>query len=308
MLTRIYDDHPLSPDSSFQFDLGVDSLEWLNLTLQIQNNLGIDLDEETVSSVDTVRDLLTVVAETPDTRQRTNDHGKIYRQPESYLSDEQRRWLRPLPRPRRALAAVLYVFLRPLLSILFRIRVEGRENLPDGTYLLVPNHTSYLDPFMVGAGLGYRRLRSTWWAGAANVAFRGSLLGFLSRLGQAVPVEAGRGVMSTLAFGAALLQRHRNLVWFPEGGRSPTGDIQPFKPGVGMLLENMDVTVVPVGIRGAAQALPPGVFRPRFFSRITVRFGTPVQSDELKDRDREETLRFLEERVADLSDQPPPSH
>ena len=130
-------------------------------------------------------------------------------------------------------------------------RVEGLEHLPEqGPFVLVSNHVSYADSPALAAALGYRRLRQTYWAGWTGVAFRNPLFRLMSRLAQVVPIEQGRAALSSLAFGAAVLKRKKNLIWFPEGGFSPTGALQPFKPGIGLLLEHYPVPVVPVFLHG----------------------------------------------------------
>jgi long-chain acyl-CoA synthetase len=78
----------------------------------------------------------------------------------------------------------------------------------------------------------------------------------VARLAQVVPINPERGAAFSLAFGDAVLKRKMALVWFPEGARSEDGSLQPFKPGVGMLLEHYRVPVVPVVIRGAYAAWP----------------------------------------------------
>lgn len=98
-----------------------------------------------------------------------------------------------------------------------------------------------------------------------------------------VPVDPRRAAISSLALGAAVLQRRQNLVWFPEGGRSPTGELQHFLPGVGKLLERFKVPAVPVFIHGTERALPLGRVLPRP-ARVTVVFGDPIHPDELARR------------------------
>jgi 1-acyl-sn-glycerol-3-phosphate acyltransferase len=110
--------------------------------------------------------------------------------------------------------------------------------------------------------------------------------------------------VSSLAFCSAVLKRGSNLVWFSEGQRSPDGKLQPFKPGIGMLVEHFDVPVVPVYIHGTRQALPVGKFLPRL-RRITVAFGNPIEAGKLKKKARgddahEYIAHVLEEKVREL--------
>jgi long-chain acyl-CoA synthetase len=171
---------------------------------------------------------------------------------------------------------------------------------------VTPNHLSYLDPFALAAALGYRRLRQTHWAGSMNVAFGNPLTRFVSRLAQAVPVESDRSGVSSLAFGVAALERGKSLIWFAEGQRSHSGELQLFKPGVGLLLDHFRVPVVPVSISGTYEAMPPGsaLVQPK---KITVIFGEPLNVDDLDrqgegDRPQDRIVQALRGHVAKLGD------
>ena len=144
-------------------------------------------------------------------------------------------------------------------------------------------------------------LRRTYWAGWTGAAFGNPITRLVSRLAQVVPIDPARAGLSSLAFGAAVLGRGRNLVWFAEGERSPTGNLQPFKPGVGMLLNHYPVPVVPVFIRGTYEAMPRGSFLRRL-EQVTVTFGEPLAPHDF-DGDtgsQEQIVRAVHERVAAL--------
>jgi long-chain acyl-CoA synthetase len=98
----------------------------------------------------------------------------------------------------------------------------------------------------------------------------------VSRLWRVLPIDQARGAGSSLALAAAVLKRESCLIWFPEGERSPTGKLLPFRPGIGLLLARFPRPVVPVSIQGTHEALPRGarLIRPR---RVTVTFGDPVE-------------------------------
>jgi long-chain acyl-CoA synthetase len=184
----------------------------------------------------------------------------------------------------------------------FRLRVKGLENLPDeGPFIIAPNHVSYLDAFAVAAALRHSVLRSTYWAGWTGAAFGNPLARLVSRLAQVVPIDLGRAGFSSLAFGAAVLGRGQNLVWFAEGERSPTGTLQPFKPGVGILLSYCPVPVVPVFIRGTFEAMPRGQFLRRL-EQVTVTFGEPFDTRSFHEtaRPQEQVVEAVRERVAEL--------
>lgn len=300
-----YPDRRLAPETSLQMDLGVDSLEWVNLTMEIGQRTGVELEEEAIERIEKVRDLLREVSEAGEAERLTDPLER----PEEALDDRQKRWLEPLDPKMVALARVLFVLNLAVMRGPFRLRVEGLKNLPEGgQFVLTPHHTSYLDPFAIAAALGYRRLRRTYWGGRTGALLANPLNRFVSRLAQAVPVGPHRAGVSSLAFGAAVLKRGNNLVWFPEGTRSRTGELQQFRPGVGLLLKHFRVPVVPVFICGTGEAMPRGQALPRF-AKITVTFGTPLDPGDLEEQGKgeapeERISSTLQERVAELGKRP----
>ena len=305
LLARRYSEARLTPDTSPQLDLGVDSMEWVNLTMEIGESAGVELDEEAIDGIDTVRDLLREVAEASESDEGSFGASPL-EQPEEVLDEDQKRWLEPLGPGESVLARGLFLLNRALMRGPFRLEVEGLENLPErGPFVVAPNHVSYLDSFAVAATLDYRLLRRTYWAGWTGAAFGNPLTRLVSRLAQVVPIDPERAGVSSLAFGAAVLARGKNLVWFPEGERSPNGKLQPFKPGIGMLLNHFRVPVVPVSIRGTYEAMPRGraLVRP---AKIKVAFGQPLDVQDLVEDQGEDgqlrdlILQALRERVAQL--------
>ncbi|RJQ49284.1 MAG: hypothetical protein C4528_00820 [Gammaproteobacteria bacterium] len=274
-----YPERRLTPDTSLRLDLGVDSLGWIELALEIQSHGGVELTEDAIGRIETVRDLLKEAQQAP----AASGAPVSWEEPEQVLSAEQMRWLEP---PGAALSAVsftLFLLIRLVFRLLFRLRVEGLERLPAGQFVLTPNHVSYLDPLVVGAALPWRLVRRTDWGGWTGVMFTNPLMRAFSRLARVLPVEPERGALSSLAFGAAALQRGHNLVWFPEGERSASGELKPFRPGIGMLLKRFPAPVVPVCIHGAFEALPVSRAWPRL-RRITVTFGKALDPMELAAR------------------------
>ena len=116
----------------------------------------------------------------------------------------------------------------------------------------------------MAAALYYGVLRRTYWAGWTGAAFGNPLTSLVSRLAQASQAWA------------TVLRLYPSLVWFAEGERSLTGSLQPFKPGVGMLLSYYPVPVVPVLISGTYEAMSRGRL-----ARVAVTFGEPLASRDL---------------------------
>lgn len=278
-LAEHYPDRRLTPGASLQVDLGIDSMDWLNLTLEIGQRTGVELDEQVIGEVETVRDLLREVAEAAQAGETFD--ASVLDDPEAALNEEEKRWLEPLAPSQARFAKGLFAVNRALIGNLFRLRVEGLDRLPPGQVVFTPTHGSFLDPFVVAAALDRERLARTFWAGAADMAFGNPLTRRVSRLAQAMPIDTQHRFVSALALAAAVLKRGNDLIWFPEGARSRSPELQEFKPGIGMLLERFPVPVVPVAIYGAHDAYPPGriVPRPR---PIRVAFGEALDPARLE--------------------------
>src|SRR5215211_7709862 len=205
LLAERFPDRRLAPETSPQLDLDIDSLGWVTLTLEIGEKTGVELNEEAIDRIDTVRDLLREVAAGSG---ESIHHVSLFERPEEALDDRQKRWLKPLGPAASAVARGMFFVNRMLMLGPFRLRVEGLENLPHkGPFIIAPNHVSYLDAFVVAAALPHGMLRHTYWAGWTGAAFGNPLTRLVSRLTPVVPVDPGRAGLSSLAFGAAVLTR-----------------------------------------------------------------------------------------------------
>ncbi|MCC7423445.1 MAG: 1-acyl-sn-glycerol-3-phosphate acyltransferase [Planctomycetaceae bacterium] len=158
-----------------------------------------------------------------------------------------------------------------------RYRVRGLEHIPAaGGGLILVNHQSFLDPLLVGLPLS----RPISFVARDNL-FHIPVIGWILRKTYVMPIN--REAASTASIREAVGRiRHGFLVGiFPEGTRSDTAEVGPFKPGFLALLRRSNRPVYPVGIAGGNDVMPRGPLRlrPR---RICVVFGTPLETDELE--------------------------
>ena len=153
--------------------------------------------------------------------------------------------------------------------------MTGVNWLPPGATLVTPNHVSYLDPLVIAAALPWRRLRRTYWAGWVGVMHTSPLRRLVSRAAQVFPVDPDRDLAAAIRTARELLAGGYDVVWFPEGRRSPTGELQQFEGGVGVLAQGADAAIVPAAIDGTFDAWPKHRRWPRPH-RVRVAFGAPV--------------------------------
>lgn len=280
LLHRLFPEQTLTLDSSPQLDLNVDSFEWMNLSLEIMEETGVELSEQSIVRIGTLRDLLCEIVSESQTRQSDGTKTPLAN-PETFLSKEQQKWLQPLNAFQSALSLFCYWLIYLIMHAFFRISSTGAEQLCSKQLVFIPNHASYLDIFALMSVLPYSRLRNTQIAAWIGIAFANPFNSFMSRLGQTFPIDSRNSLISSLALAAAVLKNGKGLIWFPEGERTLTGQLLPFKPGIGLLLEDMELPVVPTCLQGTREALPPGAFIPRFFRKVTVIFGEPISPSRL---------------------------
>jgi len=170
---------------------------------------------------------------------------------------------------------------RPLFGLLDRLvqaEVSGLGHIEtlDCPVLFVANHTSHLDAPIVLRSLPEARRRRIAVAAAQDYFFRQVLVGALVGLSVgAFPLARSADVRPVLAHCARLQERGWSMLFFPEGTRSTTGAIGPFKRGVGLIALKLGLPVVPIRTRGLFELLPKGRVLPRP-GRATVRFGAPL--------------------------------
>jgi long-chain acyl-CoA synthetase len=281
LLCKRYSDRPVAPDADLRSDLGIDSLEWVELSLAIEAATGTPVDEAMMARVERVGDLMEAISEAQESA--GGQVARTLKDPD--LNENQRKWAQVRGPMRWAIASILFALLYGCLRLLLRVRAEGLENLPEeGPFILTPNHASYLDPPCLAVALGYERARRFFWAGSTEVMFRNIITREICRLGQIVPIDGRRGPVSSLTLPACVLRQNHPLVWFPEGRIAPDGSLQDFQPGIGLLLKHCEVPVVPVRIEGTHAALPKGKRLPRW-GRVNVRFGPPLEAPELRGDD-----------------------
>ena len=272
MLRQRYPTQVLDPDLNLSLDLGLDSFGWMELTILLQDRLGIHLSDTDIAGIETIRDLLRLSIE------RRRGASPLPREEPAIATDIER-WIAPTGILLTALGFALYALNWLVMRGLFRLRSTGVERLPEkGPFLIAPNHVSYLDGLAIAAALPWRRLRYLYWAGDVLRFFSNPFARWFSRAMHLFPVDS-RHPAAALETANRVLRAGKVQVWFPEGWRSPDGSLQRFLPGIGQLLLRSGAPAVPAYIAGAFEALPRGRHIPKF-RRITVTFGClePVAS------------------------------
>lgn len=296
-----------SDDLLLSEDLGVSSLERIELQARVEESSGRRLDEERVAALRTVGDL----------RRLTRDAAAAGPEPSAKLPSPmllEPRWTRSLPvRGFRRLA--LDAAILPLSGLLLRpFRVTGAEHLDElegGRAIFAANHCSHFDTAAVYMALPKRRrhriapamsqefFRSVFDPRGAGLRLRAEEMAqYLAALGlfNAFPLpQKMSGVRRALRYAGELADDGYDILIYPEGTRSSDGAITRYLPGVGLLAQELALPIVPVRLDGLFRVYSQFDEQPRR-GPVSVAFGRPLRfapqthPDRIAERVREEAL------------------
>ena len=301
---RLREGARLFPDANLEIDLGIDSMERVELLTELEQRFGVKLSAEAAARIFTVRQLVAALG--ADGMEGEARSAKVESWP--FL-------LRDLPADtdpvlsgllaRRPIAApLLYLGLRLVRALLIRIELAGLEHLPkSGAYILSPNHQSYLDPLMLCSMLPFRTFRNLFFVGAVEY-FETPLTQWFARLANLVPVDPDSNLVPAMRAGAFGLAHGRALVLFPEGERAIDGTVKKFKKGAPILAQHLGVPIVPVAIKGVFELWPRGrgfnwrLLKPWSRHRVRIVIGEPMSFPESADYNQ--TATALRNRVEQM--------
>lgn len=175
---------------------------------------------------------------------------------------------------------------RFLFYVLNRTKVVGRSNfLLRKNTLFVSNHQTLIDSFLIGTVVFWPILflkpsLIPWHPAALENFFKTRFLAFCSKFWKCIPIKRGSRDFLALNFMIDAL-KSGTMILFPEGTRSRTGEIGKGKIGVGKLIYDAKPYVIPVAISGMNKVLPIGAAIPRIFKSITIKFGKPLDLEDL---------------------------
>lgn len=176
-----------------------------------------------------------------------------------------------------AIRSVAALLLRAWMRSYHRLRIDGRENLPEtGSFILVCNHTSHLDTLSMLCSVPLKKLHRTFPAAAADYFFSSLPRCMVSAiLINALPFDRKIRGAESLTVCSELLSNEGNvLILFPEGTRTTTGELGRFRSGIGRLLVGTELPVLPCHLAGGLKAWPKGNIIPRPFP-LHLRIGAP---------------------------------
>jgi long-chain acyl-CoA synthetase len=268
----------IRPDHNLELDLGLDSMQRVELLVALEAEVGGDVEESRLAEIYTVRELVDAVVasaasgQSGPPRERFAGWHSVLEDPPT---DPE---VLALAHPQPVRESVLY-FLTRMLGLLsydrFQLRVTGLENLPKrGPFLICPNHQSFIDGMVMSGVLPWEIFRELFFVGTSEI-FGTGFMRTLARWLRVMVVDPDANLIPAMRAGMFGLRHGRILVLYPEGERSIDGTPKTFKKGAAILSIHAQVPIVPVAIEGFYEAWPRGKPFQRF-APLQIAFCVPI--------------------------------
>jgi long-chain acyl-CoA synthetase len=266
----------IAPGANLELDLGLDSMERVELLVAVEKHFNAHVPESLVSEVYTVRELVEAVLASAG--RGTSERQQIgWDRVLATESDDPH--VHAITRPQLLTTLFWFVFgqfVSLFVRDFFDLKVAGIEKLPEkGPYIISPNHQSFVEAPVLVALVPWTIYKQFFYVGTSEI-FGSGVGRWLAKTIKLIPVDPDANLVPAMRAGAYGLRHGRVLVLYPEGERSITGEPKVFKKGAAILATHLQVPIYPVAVDGFFEAWPRGKSWFQKFTRMRIQVGDPV--------------------------------
>ena len=278
----------ITPMAHLELELGLDSLDMVELLTYLETNYGIKSEESIIVNNATVEKLAFYIKENRGTGNFEELNWKEYLNKAGKIN---------LPASSIAIHIIKAILWLPL-TIYVRVKKYGVENIPnDRPVIFAGNHQSFLDAFVFGYATPFKNLMNSYSLAKIKHFNKGHMK-FLANHSNVILVDINKNLGEVLQTMAKVLKDGKNIVIFPEGARSRDGKMLEFKKSFAILAKELNVDILPFGIKGAYEAFPSNSKFPKP-AKVEIKFFPPISPkdksyDEIVDETREVLVNWVE--------------
>ena len=231
------------PEENLELEIGMDSLDIVEFFAYIENNFGLQLDEEKFAEMPNLKLLSEYINEKAVKIENNEINWKQIIEEAKPIKDDKNRWI----------TKFLKVFLDVIIKIYFRIQRNGREKLDTKPKIYVSNHQSFIDPLILGSLLPKSILYNTIFL-AIDWYFKKFPLKLLVSNGNVILIDINKNIRKSVEEIVGYLKSGKNVLIFPEGARTKDGKVAEFKKVFAIISKELGVDVQCLGIKGGFEA------------------------------------------------------
>ena len=231
------------PEENLELEIGMDSLDIVEFFAYIENNFGLQLDEEKFAEMPNLKLLSEYINEKAVKIENNEINWKQIIEEAKPIKDDKNRWI----------TKFLKVFLDVVIKVYFRIQRNGREKLDPKPKIYVSNHQSFIDPLILGSLLPKSILYNTIFL-AIDWYFKKFPLKLLVSNGNVILIDINKNIRKSVEEIVGYLKSGKNVLIFPEGARTKDGKVAEFKKVFAIISKELGVDVQCLGIKGGFEA------------------------------------------------------
>lgn len=245
---------PIIPNAHLELDLGLDSLDTVELLSHIEGTFGVKIDEQTFVEHCTVEKLAEYVEK--HSNEMMNDTKMDWKEILSKDTEGE------LPKS-NGIGKIIKFILKPAFLFFVKVKKEGLENIEKNEpVIFAGNHQSFLDGFIVNQAVPNSVLDKTYYF-ADIKHFKKGYMKFMGENSNIIFVDINKNLVNSLQMLSKALRSGKNIVIFPEGTRTRDGKINNFKKFFAILSKELNIPIVPFVLDGAYEAYPPSSKYPK---------------------------------------------
>ena len=230
------------PEENLELDLGMDSLDKVELLAYVESTFGIKIDEEKFAEMPNLKLLSEYIEEKAEFFMNSEVDWKkiIDKAPNREIKNG---WLINALRP------LIYV----ILKMYFRLKIDRTNKISDEPQIFVSNHQSFVDALVLGALIPSKIQKKTFFL-AINWYFKKGIMKYVADNGNIILVDIDKNVKETVEEIALHIKNGKNVLIFPEGARTKNGKVAKFKKVFAIIAKELNVDVQCLGIKGGYEA------------------------------------------------------
>lgn len=245
---------PIIPNAHLELDLGLDSLDTVELLSHIEGTFGVKIDEQTFVEHCIVEKLAEYVEK--HSKEMMNDTKMDWKEILSKDTEGE------LPKS-NGIGKIIKFILKPAFLFFVKVKKEGLENIEKNEpVIFAGNHQSFLDGFIVNQAVPNSVLDKTYYF-ADIKHFKKGYMKFMGENSNIIFVDINKNLVNSLQMLSKALRNGKNIVIFPEGTRTRDGKINNFKKFFAILSKELNIPIVPFVLDGAYEAYPPSSKYPK---------------------------------------------
>ena len=255
---------PVTPFAHIELDLGMDSLDMVELLTYLESTFGIKASEELIIENSTVEKLAVYIKENRGENKVEEVNWNEYLNKDIDVELPKSNIVTKIGK------AILWI----IFKLYIRVKKEGTENITTDPVIYAGNHQSFLDAFLFNHVVPTNVLNNVYYLAKVKHFSKG----YMKTLGEnsnVILVDINKNLGEVLQTLAMVLRSGKSVAIFPEGARTRDGKMLEFKKAFAILAKELNIPIVPFGIKGAFEAFPSNSKFPkssnveiRFFERI----------------------------------------